>query len=354
MIRSSGLIPVYINGSYGEGGGQVLRTSIALSCVLGKPVAITNIRAARKKPGLQPQHLTAITAAAAVSRAEVKGAELSSSEILFSPTSLLHGSFHFDVGRIKGSAGSTSLVLQTILLPLSFAEQRSTVQVIGGTHVPWSPSFHYLNSVVAPLLKRLGVRAEFDIASWGWYPVGGGRVNARIEPAVRIKPLLMVDRGKLLRVGGVSAISNLQEHIALRQRERALSILARHGIDGSIDILTAPSTGKGSFLFLCAEFENLSTGFGALGAIGKSAEQVADEACGELLSHVQATGSLDPHLADQVVPYLALSSNASEFTTSRITQHLLTNIWVVKQFLDIDISVQGSEGEEGRVIVRPC
>jgi RNA 3'-phosphate cyclase len=323
-----------------------------LSCVLGKPVSMINIRRLRKKPGLQPQHLASINAAAAVSKADVQGTDLSSTELMFRPRGLQSGRFYIDVGGIKGSAGSVSLVLQTIILPLSFAEQGSIVEVIGGTHVPWSPSFHYLNAVLAPLLQRLGLRAEFDISSWGWYPVGRGRVFARIEPVQGIKPLHMNDRGKLLRVSGLSAVSNLPEHIAIRQRERALLNLARNGIDGSIDMLSAPSAGKGSFLFLCAEFENLSAGFGALGAIGKRAEQVADEACGELLSHVQAEGALDPHLADQIIPYLAFSPDASEFTTSRISRHLLTNIWVVKQFLDIDIRIEGNEGDRGRVIIR--
>ncbi len=347
------MVPVRINGSYGEGGGQILRTSLALSTLLGKPVSIINIRAGRKKPGLQPQHLTAISAAAAISKAQVNGAKLSSTEILFSPTALLHGSFLFDVGSIKSSAGSVSLVLQTILLPLAFAGGRSTVVVTGGTHVPRSPSFHYLNLVVTPLLERIGVSSRFEIGLWGWYPAGGGRVTAEIDPTHQIKPLVLTDRGKLLRVRGISGVSNLPEHIARRQQARALSILGRHNIGASIDVLKAPSRGKGSFILLIAEFENLMAGFGGLGAIGKSAEQVADEACSELLSHVQAQGALDPHLADQMIPYLALSQQASEFTTSSVTQHLLTNIWVVRQFLNIEIRVQGRVGEEGTVVIIP-
>ncbi len=261
--------------------------------------------------------------------------------------------FFLDVGRIKGSAGSVSLVLQTILLPLAFAGKRSTVVINGGTHVPWSPSFHYLDFVVAPFLERIGVRSRFEIDLWGWYPIGGGRVTAKIEPTHEIKPLVLTDRGRLLRVRGISCVSNLPEHIAQRQRERSLSILDRHNISGSIEVLNAPSRGKGSFLFLIAEFENVTAGFGGLGAIGKRAEQVADEACSKLLSHVQTQGALDPYLADQVIPYLALSLQGSEFTTSRITRHLLTNIWVVEQFLAVNIRVQGREGEEGRVVIPP-
>ena len=344
---------VSIDGSFGEGGGQILRTSLALSCVLGKPLNITNIRKARKNAGLQPQHLTAVMAAASIAGAEVQGAELSSTALEFRPGRTNGGTYLFDVAEKKCSAGSTSLVLQTILLPLCFAKQASMVTVNGGTHVPWSPSFHYLRSVVAPLLFRIGVHAEYDIASWGWYPIGNGQVSARITPAGALRPLTVIDRGRLVRVFGMSAISNLPNHIATRQRDRALAILSRQGIDASIEVLSAPSPGKGSFLFLVVEFEHLLAGFGSLGAIGKRAEEVADEACDELLSYLRAKGALDPHLADQVVPWLAVCQGPSEFTTSRVTGHLLTNLWVVRQFMDIDVRVEGVEGEEGWVVIRP-
>jgi RNA 3'-phosphate cyclase len=344
---------VCIDGSFGEGGGQILRTSLALSCVLGKPMEITNIRMARKNPGLQPQHLTAVMAAAAIARAEVQGAELSSTTLRLLPNRTSGGTYYFDVAEKKGSAGSASLVLQTILLPLCFAEQASLVTVNGGTHVPWSPSFHYLRSIVAPLLFRLGVHAEYTIRSWGWYPIGGGQSSARITPARSLRPLTAIDRGRLLRVTGISAVSNLPGHIAARQRDRTLAVLGRQGIEASIEVLSAPSAGKGSFLFLAAEFEHISAGFGSLGAIGKRAEEVADEACSGLLSYLQAKGALDPHLADQVVPWLAFCGGPSEFTTSRVTRHLLTNLWVVRQFMDIDVRVEGNEGEEGRILIRP-
>ena len=354
MNRTSGPDLVRIDGSFGEGGGQILRTSLALSCVLGQPMEITNIRKARKSPGLRPQHRTAVMAAASITGAEVQGAELSSAALQFRPNRTSGGSYRFDVAEKQGSAGSVSLVLQTILLPLCFAEQPSEVLVKGGTHVPWSPSFHYLHSIVVPLLERIGARIELSIASWGWYPIGNGQVSARIEPAKSLQPLTMMDRGGLVRVTGISAVSNLPGHIATRQRDRAVAVLGRQGIDASIETLSAASLSKGSFLFLAAEFEHISAGFGSLGAIGKRAEDVADEACNGLLSHLYSKGALDPHLADQVVPWLAFCQGTSEFTTSRVTRHLLTNLWVVQQFMDIDVQVEGREGEEGRVVIHPA
>jgi RNA 3'-terminal phosphate cyclase (ATP) len=344
---------VHIDGSFGEGGGQILRTSLALSCVLGKPMEIMNIRKTRKNPGLQPQHLTAVLAAASIANAGVQGADLSSTALQFRPKRTSGGTYHFDVAEKKSSAGSVSLVIQTILLPLCFAEQASLVTVRGGTHVPWSPSFQYLRFITPPVLSRLGVHAEYSIASWGWYPNGNGQVAVRISPTRALQPFTVIDRGKLVRVVGLSAISNLPNHIATRQRDRALALLGRHGIDASIENLRAPSPGKGSFLFLAAEFEHLSAGFDSLGAIGKRAEEVADEACNGLLSHLQTRGALDPHLADQVVPWLAFCQGPSEFTTSCVTRHLLTNLWVIGQFMDVDTEVEGSEGQEGRILIRP-
>ena len=343
----------HIDGSYGEGGGQVLRTSLALSCALGTPIEITNIRKARKKPGLQPQHLTAVKAAAAISKAEVRGAVLSSTELQFRPGKTIGGIYAFDVAQKQGSAGSASLVLQAILLPLCFADQPSHITIKGGTHVPWSPSYHYLSRSAVPLLDRLGVSLKLSIDAWGWYPLGNGQVSARIMPQRRFRPFSLLDRGRLLRVSGISAVSNLPFHIAERQRDRARSALGRQGIDASIETLSAPSLGKGSFLLLVAEFEGLAAGFSSLGAIGKRAEEVADEACSELFSHLQTRGALDPHLADQIVPWLAFAGGPSEFTTSRVTSHLLTNLWVLQQFLQMDVQVEGAEGEEGRIRIRP-
>jgi RNA 3'-terminal phosphate cyclase (ATP) len=160
-------------------------------------------------------------------------------------------------------------------------------------------------------------------------------------------------RGKLKGVSGISAVSNLPEDIAVRQRSRALNALRQRGVDAAIEIVSAPSPGKGTFVFLLAEFDTITAGFDALGAPGKRAEAVADEACHALFEYLDATGALDPHLADQIIPYCALSESASEFTTSRVTRHLLTNIWVVQQFTAADISVDGKEGEEGRIRVRP-
>ncbi len=340
-----------IDGSYGEGGGQILRTSLALSCVLGRRVEIINIRKARKKPGLQPQHLTAVKAAAAVSGGLVEGAELSSTELRFFPGPVVGGDYYFDVSETRGSAGSAVLVLQTVLLPLCFAKRPSAIAIVGGTHVPWSPTVHYFKHVFTPMLSRMGVSVDASLERWGLYPAGGGKVGAHISPPAALLPVVLMERGKLVRLSGISAASNLPRDIAVRQRNQAVTALSRQGMEGEVEIVSAPSPGKGTLVFLLAEFEHITTGFDALGAIGKRAEEVADEAARSLFEYLQADAALDPHLADQVIPYLALAKGTSEFTTNRISRHLLTNIWVVKQFMDIEIRVEGTEGEAGKVTV---
>ncbi len=338
-----------IDGSYGEGGGQVLRTVLSLSCLLREPIEIFNIRKGRKAPGLQPQHLTCVKAAKKISDAEVEGDKVWSVNLRFSPKEVRGGDYLFDIG----TAGSTSLVLQTILLPLSFAIGKSKIEIIGGTHVPWSPPFHYINNVFIPTIERMGLRTRLWIEKWGWYPKGGGRVGAEINPVKEISPLRLIERGRLIRIKGFSAVSNLPLSIAERQKAEGLRILKDNGLDAEMEIIDAPSIGRGTFFFLIAEYENSTSGFSSLGERGKKAEEVAKEACEEFLSFHRSGMSLDPRLADQIIPYLAFTKAESSFTTSRITRHLLTNIWIVKQFLSIEIGVEGMEGEKGRVIVKP-
>ncbi|HXY61826.1 MAG TPA: RNA 3'-terminal phosphate cyclase [Nitrospirota bacterium] len=351
MSHSSAKGVVRIDGSYGEGGGQILRTSLALASALGRPLEIINIRKTRQKPGLQPQHLTSVLAAAAISRAHVEGAELSSTSILFLPGALLGGNYDFNVAEKRGSAGSTSLVLQTIMLPLCFADQPANVTVHGGTHVPWCPTFHYLKFIFLPMLSRINAKIALDIKKWGWYPGGGGTVMARVIPCGEMVPIRIPNRGRLIRATGISAVANLPRDIAVRQRNRAVNALLEKGIDADMEIVDASSPGKGTLVFLKVESENSIAGFDALGAIGKRAEEVADEACQSFLTYVKEQAALDPHLADQIVPYLALARGDSVFTTSSITRHLLTNIWVVKQFLDADVQVTGKEGEAGQITI---
>jgi RNA 3'-terminal phosphate cyclase (ATP) len=349
-----------IDGSYGEGGGQVLRTALSLSVLLTRPVRLVNIRAGRVKPGLQAQHLTGVRAAARICGAAVEGAKLGSQELTFVPrTASQAGSYTFDVAEARkgGSAGAASLVFQTVLLPLALADGRSRITIRGGTHVEWSPPFDYLKRVYLPTLAQMGVRAKGHLKKWGWYPLGGGEITVVIEGVGgggrlrRLQGLTLMERGPLLRVRGLSATSNLPRHIAQRQQRRALQVLRERGFNPRIEIVDdAPSKGQGTVLFLWAGFENVIAGFTGYGRLGKPAEEVAEEACREFLIYHDSGAALDPHLADQVILPLALAAGESAFTTSRITEHLRTNVWVVEQFLGPRFKVEGETGKAGQVL----
>ncbi|MEK7871972.1 MAG: RNA 3'-terminal phosphate cyclase [Nitrospirota bacterium] len=340
-----------IDGRYGEGGGQILRSALALSSITKRPIEIHNIRKGRKNPGLQPQHLTSVLAAQKITSADISGAELGSQNLRFLPNGIKGGIYSLDVSEKKGSAGSVTLVLQTILLPLSLASRGSTIGIIGGTHVPWSPPFHYLDHIFLPVIKRIGLDLRLGLERWGFYPRGGGRVQAEVSPARSFSAIDFRERGGLKRIWGISATSNLPRSIAERQRDQAVTILRVRGFVSQIDIVEAPSIGQGTFLIIVAEFENSIAGFSSLGQRGKRAEEVGKEAACAFLDFYQSGAAIDPYLADQLLPYLAIAKGESIITTSRISRHLLTNIWVIEQFMPVKFIVEGSEGEKGMIRV---
>jgi RNA 3'-terminal phosphate cyclase (ATP) len=340
-----------IDGSRGEGGGQILRTALALSCLHRKPFRIVNIRKNRKKPGLQPQHLAGVRAAQAISRAKVSGDRPGSTELSFFPGKVNPGAYSFDVG----TAGSSLLVLQALLPPLLFSETGSEVTIAGGTHVPFSPSYQYAAGVFLPALAKLGMTVHLSIDSYGFYPRGGGKIRAEILPAGRVLPWNVPERGPFRGIAGCSAVGRLPTSIAERQRKAAMdairSMIGEEPLRMCIDLLDAPTPGRGTFLFLRADSGNCAAGFTSLGAIGKRAEEVGEEAARQFLDYYSADAALDPHLPDQIVPYLSLSGEKSVFTTSRITEHLRTNLWVTGLFRAFSHDVEGNTGKPGRVAI---
>ena len=342
---------VEIDGSHGEGGGQILRTGLTLSLLTGRPVRIFNIRSGRKASGLKPQHLMAARAAAEISGGRLQGDVLKGTELRFDPGSVRPGRYAFDVAALAASAGSVGLIFQTLLLPLSFARTSSHLLLQGGTHVAWSPSADYLREVFLPTVAPMGIRADLNVLRWGFYPIGGGAIEAAVEPAsFPLQPLRIETRGALRRIDVISAVANLPVSIGKRQLDRALARLIEAGYPAQGEVRTAASPGKGTFCFIRAEFEQVCAGFPALGEIGKRAEAVADEAVDPFLRYQAGTGALDPHLGDQVVLPMALAEDGSAVTVSEITEHLRTNLWVIEQFLPVKFSVEEAAGEKGGTI----
>ncbi len=339
-----------LDGAYGEGGGQILRTALSLSVWLGRSIRIERIRAKRPKPGLRPQHLVAVRAAAQISDARLEGDEVGSQSLLFAPRQpAKSGTYSFDVGATEagGSAGSVSLVFQTLFLPLSLADAPSEVTLVGGTHVAWSPPAHYLAHVFLPTVARFGFRVELHIETWGWYPRGGGSLHARIFPRRRSEgehPVLDLSRrGRLVRIWGISAASNLPDHVILRQKREAEEVLRKAGLKADIETVSAPSPGPGTVVFLVAEYEHAVAGFTAYGALRKPAEKVAREAARQLVKFHQSKAAVEPHLADQLLLPIVMSGARASFTTSEATAHLATNAWVIEQFLGPLVQVQPTE-----------
>ncbi|MEJ2069981.1 MAG: RNA 3'-terminal phosphate cyclase [Syntrophobacterales bacterium] len=333
---------LHLNGSYGEGGGQLLRTSLSLAALLGEPVRITDIRAGRAKPGLRPQHLTAVTALAQITQAEVEGARLGSRELTFRPRTIQGGSYFFDVAEKTGSAGAVSLVAQALLPPLLAARGPTSLVIRGGTHVAWSPPVHYVVHVFLPTLGALGAEATLTLSRWGWYPRGGGEVRLTVTPAAAFSPPTWLNAPDPDRFQALSAASQVPTHVIQRQAKR---LKERLGSRLPVEEMEAASLDPGSFVFLWGP----RAGFGALGARGKPAEKVADEAAEQFLSFQERQVAVDRHLADQVLIYLARAPGPSAFTTEEITLHLLTNVWVIEQFLGPCFQVLGQQGEPGEI-----
>ena len=338
-----------IDGSYGEGGGQILRTALSLSVALGRGIRLENIRARRPKPGLRPQHLISVRAAAQISGALVEGDRVGSGRLVFMPRHRpTGGAYTFDVGSTEagGSAGAVSLVFQTIFLPLSLSDTPSDLTLVGGTHVAWSPPFHYLTHVFLPAVADLGLRADLQLEQWGWYPRGGGIARARISPRQPSSAARFgwskgeFGRGNPVRVWGISAASSLPEHVIERQKSQAEETLRKAGLRAEIEEITATAAGIGTIVFLVAEYKNGIAGFASYGALRKPAEKVADEAARGLVKFHASKACVDSHLADQLLLPIVMCNAEASFTTPEITEHLRTNAWVIEQFLGPRVDIE--------------
>ncbi len=340
---------IELDGSFGEGGGQILRSSLALSLVTGKPFHLRNIRARRPKPGLQPQHLMSVRAAAQIGQAQLGGASLGSSDLTFEPGTVTPGKYHFAIG----TAGATGLVLQTVYLPLAFRMAApSEVIFQGGTHVSTSPCFDFLDVTWRAYMELLGLRIMLRLIRPGFYPRGGGVVEARIEPCAKLRPLDLMERSGPNRVTGISAVAGLPDEIAKRQARRTEFRLRSLGIPVNIQ-QESWQGGPGTVQTVVLQTAPVPTLFFGLGARGKPAERVADEAADEGMEYIQADpAAVDFHSADQIVLPLSLAEGTSQFSVARVTQHLLTNITVIRQFIDREIVCTGEEGQPGAVTIK--
>ncbi len=335
---------IEIDGSVGEAGGQIVRTSIALSAVTQQPCRIFNIRKGRPQPGLKHQHLEAIKAVAALCDADAVGLEIGSTEIEFVPKKIKSGEIQVKIP----TAGSIGLVLQSMMIAALHAEGPVTIKFSGGaTHGKWAPPLNYTKNVLLPLLNKMGYQARINIKKYGYYPAGGAVAEAEIFPK-KLIPLNLAERGKFVRISGISHASKSlsQAKVAERQKNAAVKeLMANTDIASEINVLYLDTASPGSGIELEAVSEQSVIGASALGEKSKPAEKVGEEAAKQLLAEIASAAAVDEYAEDQLLPYMALAP-PSRIRVPKITSHTRTNIWVIEKFLPVKFSI----GEKEKII----
>ncbi|MBI1312257.1 RNA 3'-terminal phosphate cyclase [bacterium] len=340
-----------IDGSQGEGGGQILRSSLALAMVTGQAVHLTRIRAGRKRPGLMPARLMAVTAAAQISAAQAEGAVLGSRELTFQPTAVSGGDYSFRIG----TAGSTSLVLQTVLPALLCADSPSTLRIEGGTHNPMAPPFEFLQRVYLPLINRLGPRVETQLERPGFFPAGGGLIQVTVEPAGSLKPLTLRERGELRDRRVQAIVAQLPEHIGRRECQ-TLTRHLRWPDEVAQVVSLRDSTGSGNALLAELSFEYVTEVFVEFGERGKPAERVARQLARQVQRYLEYDAPIGEHLADQLLLPLAIGAGQGTgggvFRTLALTDHSKTHIEIIRRFLNVGISVIDAADDDVLIEIR--
>lgn len=336
---------VIIDGSSGEGGGQILRTSLTLSLITGRPIQVRNIRGGRKKPGILRQHLTSIQAAAAISHAEMKGASLGSALLDFAPGPVKAGAYSFAVG----SAGSATLVLQTILPALMVGTESSALTLEGGTHNPWAPPFTFLDRAFLPLLRKMGPKVAATLHRHGFYPAGGGRFDVAVVPVDTLRLLHVPERGDVKRMDAEAYFAHLPAEIAKRELSTLCRLLDLPQ-DAASPKQIADSDGPGNMLKVEVESEHVTEVFTEFGQKGVRAQEVAHRLHRQVSAYLASEAPVGEHLADQLLLPLALAGGGS-FRTTKPSLHLTTNIEVIRMFLDLQIAVKEETSDRWMVEV---
>ena len=329
-----------IDGSQKSGSGTILRLSIALAGIIGEPLHISNIRHKRRQPGLRPQHLESVNTAAKLCNAETEGAKLGSSELWFKPNGIISGEVRAEIG----TAGSISMLLLTVLPICAYAKGDVKVHVVnGGTDVRYAPTINYMKYVLLPTLERMGLKASLTVERFGYYPKGMGEVTLKVKSVSKLTPLCIEEFGEIEEIKGVSVCTFLEkQRVAERQAEAATNILRDHGYDTKIRVVNDRSNTfqRGSSMVLWAKTsKGALLGGDAIGKLRKSSEAVGKEAAENLLKETEAKATVDVHLADMLIPYIALANGTSTYLTRKITDHIDTNIWLTEKILGINIQV---------------
>ena len=335
---------IEVDGSQKSGSGTILRLSVALAGILGEPLHVYNIRKKRRQPGLRPQHLEAVLTAAKLCDAKVEGAVLGSQELWFNPGKVRGAEVHAEIG----TAGSIPMLIMTVLPMCAFADRPVTLHVEkGGTDVRHSPTINYIRHVLLPVLESMGLKASVEVHKYGYYPKGMGAVTLKVQPCKVLSPIRLEDFGEVTEVAGVSVCTFLADRkVAERQAKEAEKILATRGYRPKIRVVNDFSnpTQKGSSIVLWVKTNSgVILGGDAIGEIGKTSEAVAREATRNLLKEVDSEATVDVHLADMLIPYVALAEGESSFLTRTVTEHMESNLWLASTILGVNFHVERKE-----------
>lgn len=334
-----------IDGGQKSGSGTILRLSVAMTSILGEPLHIYNIRKKRSEPGLRSQHLESVLTAAKLCNADVKGAYVGSQELWFEPREISGGEIYAEIG----TAGSIPMLIMTVMPICIFAKQPTTLKISkGGTDVRNSPTINYLINVYLRLLERMGVKAQIEVRKYGYYPKGMGEVTLRVQPCKELTPIRLEEFGEIKTIRGISVCTFLADRkVAERQAREAERILSAKGLSPKIKIVNDFSNPlqKGSSLVLWAETDRGAlVGSDSIGELGKTSEAVAQEAVKGLIEEIDARATVDIHMADMLIPYVALAKGESMYMTRMISDHLESNIWLAEEILGVKFHIEKTNG----------
>jgi len=328
-----------INGSYGEGGGQILRNAVALATVIQKPIKIKNIRANRPNPGIKAQHYITIKSITELCNAETKNLEIGSSKLTFIPGDFKGGNYKFDIG----TAGSITLVFQALILASLKSKTKTNIRLTGGTDVKWSPTWDYFQNVFIPIIKKTGISVNTQLIKRGYYPRGGGEAVITIDPISEIKPLQLDIEPEFSLVKGIVHIAELSNNISKRIKNATIKTLIRNDLQSDIKIEQNSSLSPGTGITLWAESNDIILGSTVLGERGTSSEEIGKNAATNLLSEIKSNSTLDIHAFDQLLPYMAIAQGASSCVVKKMSSHAQTNMWLIKRLLDTKFEAKQGE-----------
>jgi len=332
---------IEIDGSYGEGGGQILRNTVALSTITKKPVKIVNIRANRPNPGIKAQHYVAIKSIQELCDARVEGLEIGSSELTFYPGEIKGGKYRFDIG----TAGSITLVFQAFILASVQTKNPIKITLTGGTDVKWSPTWDYFQHVFLPLLTKTGIDVKAYLIKRGYYPKGGGEAEIEIKPTKTVKPLRLSDDQEFTEIKGIVHIGNLPDNISTRIKHSVIKTLLKHAFMTSIEVDKSKTLSPGTGITLWAESKDTILGSAVLGERGITSEEVGEKAALNIIKEIESGATLDVYAFDQILPYMVLACDKGESSCRirELSNHASTNMWLLQRFFDVDFEALQNE-----------